>query len=362
MIKAMLKHWRRWIFSQKTLSFWLISSLAAASLFLFITRDDSTNDELAENLPKVEEERIRYGNDPVPFKEIWGYMLRGEEKSFKGTEPVTDIFYFSCDVNSKGRININIKPPKLPKLDGKRRKVHIVISELENYSLMQRVLRSDSSLRDYLIDDILEVAEKFDGVQIDFESVPFGSAADFHKFLSIIKLGLDNGKILSVALPPRRRSVPGDPYDYKKISEIADRVYVMAYDQHWSTSNPGPVASLSWCRDIVRYAAKTIPESKLVMGIPLYGRAWYDRNSSCAIMAKHVPILLNRKTAISQWTFEYGLKISFSDSRDIIFYDDIQALREKFFLYKRYVDSIGFWRLGMEERALWNEISLNKNF
>lgn len=361
MIKAMTKQWKRWIFSKRFFVFGLISTLIISFLFLLSTREDDLKDELAEKLHKSEEEKIRYSNEPVPFNEIWGYMLRGEERAFKGSEPITDIFYFSCDVNSKGRINTSIKPPKLPKLAGKRRKVHIVISELENYSLMQRVLSSDSSLRDYLIDDILEIAEKFDGVQIDFESVPFSSAADFHKFLSIIKLGLDNGKVLSVALPPRRRSVPGDPYDYKKISEIADRVYVMAYDQHWSTSNPGPVASLSWCKDIIRYASKTIPESKLVMGIPLYGRAWYDGNNSCAIMAKHVPILLNRKTATSEWTFEYGLKISFSDSKDVIFYDDIQALREKFFLYKRYVDSIGFWRLGMEERALWEEISLNKD-
>ena len=72
----------------------------------------------------------------------------------------------------------------------------------------------------------------------------------------------DNGKILSVALPPRRRSVPGI-LTIIKISEIADRVYVMAYDQHWH-SNPGPVASLPGARTLSGMLQRQ-SESKLVM-------------------------------------------------------------------------------------------------
>lgn len=339
----------------------VIIAIVAVAVFLLINAI-TDEPECEDDILTIEQNRVYYSNEPLPFKEVWAYMLRGEEKSFKGIEPVTDIFFFSCGLNEKGRINIKLKPPKLSSQGSIKRKIHIVISELDNSSLMKRVLDPGSSLRDYLIDDILEVASKFDGVQIDFESVPSSESEAFYKFLSLIKLGLDADKIFSVAVPPRTRFIPADPYDYKKISEIADKVYVMAYDQHWSTSNPGPVASLSWCRDIVKYASKTIPANKLVMGIPLYGRAWYDKNSSCAIMARHIPALLNRKTARTEWTFDYGLKIFFTDSRDVIFYDNIPALKEKFFLYKKYVDSIGFWRLGMEERQLWDEIIVRRDF
>ncbi|HPJ36003.1 MAG TPA: glycosyl hydrolase family 18 protein [Spirochaetota bacterium] len=298
---------------------------------------------------------------PVAFSEIWGYLMRGEEKLLKGEEPVTDIFYFSCDVNSRGRINMNVSVPVIPLLHGKRRRVHIVISELNNPGLMHTALDPDKGVRDYLIDDILELGKRFDGIQIDFEAVAGRDTVFFHRFLELINMGLEKGKIFSVALPPRIKKIKRDPYDYTVISKIADRVYIMAYDQHWSTGRPGPVASLSWCRNIVRYAVKVIPGEKLVMGIPLYGRAWYNRRESCAISASHIYPLLTKKSVVRRASAEEGVKLTYRDSSDVIvYYDDIKATRAKLLLYRKYVNAVGFWRIGMENRGVWREIGVIK--
>ncbi len=298
---------------------------------------------------------------PVAFREVWGYLMRGEEKFFKGDEPLTDVFYFSCDVNSKGRINIDVAPPKLPLINGRKRRVHMVVSRLDNRELLHYALDPRFGVRDYLIDDILELSAKFDGVQIDFEAVSGRDAANFQRFLELIKMGIDRGKIFSVALPARKSRVASDPYDYRKIAKIADRVYIMAYDQHWSTSEPGPVASLSWCRDIVHYAKEVIPPAKLVMGIPLYGRAWYDRSNSCVISAAHINTMLNKSSVIRDYSPETGYRLSYGKSSDVIvYYDDVRATREKFVLYRNYADSVGFWRIGMENRDVWSEISIRE--
>lgn len=297
----------------------------------------------------------------VSFREVWGYLMMGEEKAFKGDEPLTDLFYFSCGLNSKGRINMNVAPPKLPLVDGRKRRVHLVISELRSRELTHVVLSPDIGIRDYLIDDILELASRFDGIQIDFEAVSGRDGADFIRFLELVKMGLDEGKVFSVALPPRKSRVPGDAYDYRKISRIADRVYIMAYDQHWSTSKPGPVASLSWCRGIVRYAKSVIPSDRLVMGIPLYGRAWYDGNNSCVISANHINAMMYKTKVVREYSPDTGLKLTYGNSSDVtVYYDDIKATREKFFLYRGYVDSVGFWRLGMENRGVWREIAIRE--
>ena len=79
------------------------------------------------------------------------------------------------------------------------------------------------------------------------------------------------------------------------ISKIADRVLVMAYDQHWSTSKPGPVASLTWCREVAAYASKNIPKSKLIMGLPLYGREWGDQGYSRSIRWNQVNELIGKR-------------------------------------------------------------------
>ena len=109
--------------------------------------------------------------------------MRDCEKSFKGDEQVTDVCYFCCGVSKSGRVNVNVNPPSLPDLNGKRRRIHIVIADLKNTKLMRRVLDSSTGARGLLVGDIVELSKKFDGVQIDFEAVASRDASNFVGFL-----------------------------------------------------------------------------------------------------------------------------------------------------------------------------------
>ena len=50
---------------------------------------------LVENIALAEESV----QSAVEFKEVWGYLMRGEEKYFDGNEPITDVCYFACGVS-----------------------------------------------------------------------------------------------------------------------------------------------------------------------------------------------------------------------------------------------------------------------
>lgn len=329
---------------------------------------------------------------PVKFREVWGYLMRGEEKVFKGDEPVTDVCYFSCGINSEGRINVNVTPPSLPEVDGKKRRIHMVIADIDNTRMMRFILDPAKGARELLVNDIIEVSKKFDGVQIDFEAVGENDSANFLEFLRMIKAGIAPGKTFSIALPPKVIKVD-DAYDYRAISVIVDKIFIMAYDQHWSTSKPGPVASLSWCRNIMTYAMSEIPQDKLIMGIPLYGRSWQDMKivkkiypkkkhaktgkkgkpgraititkhvtKSRSVRTNHISNLIAEKNAIKEYSPEAGFKIKYKGkSKEILYCDDVNATMEKFLYYRGFVDSIGFWRLGMESPEMWKEIMIINN-
>ena len=47
-----------------------------------------------------------------------------------------------------------------------------------------------------------------------------------------------------MCVPARNKTLDDDMFDYAELSKIADRIFIMAYDQHWSTSKAGPVAAL----------------------------------------------------------------------------------------------------------------------
>ena len=71
-------------------------------------------------------------------------------------------------------------------------------------------------------------------------------------------------------------------YDYELVGQVADRVRVMAYDQHAGPYGPGPVAGAPWVDKVARFSSKTMPGRKVELGIPLYGRRWAVSSRSTA--------------------------------------------------------------------------------
>ncbi len=91
-------------------------------------------------------------------------------------------------------------------------------------------------------------------------------------------------------------------YNYRDLSKYADYIQIMSYDKHWQNSPPGPVAPLDWVRQVMAYAVTVIPEEKILMGIPYYGRAW--RQDGNAWTSKAFGWAIATQTAA-----EYGIKV-----------------------------------------------------
>ena len=291
------------------------------------------------------------------FKEIWAYLLRGEEKELTGAEPITDLCYFGASLTKDGRITDTVARPAVTLKDGLKPAIHLVIAELSNYALMHFSLDPEYGVRPLLIEDICRITEGFDGVQIDFESVSRDDADYFLDFLKELRSRLPAGKKLSVAVPARTELI-ADAYDYSRIASIVDRMVVMAYDEHWSTSSPGPVASLPWCSRVVDYAKSTVESDKIVMGLPLYGRAWQDKKLAKALRFKNVQDLVAEKESKTNYAPELGAYFEYSENVVVmVFYDDNRSIMEKLQLYRaRDINSVSFWRIGQGPPQLWSNI------
>src|SRR5215210_4028433 len=109
--------------------------------------------------------------------------------------------------------------------------------------------------------------------------MPATAKAGFTAFVQLLasKLHASN-KLLSVTVHPKTSASatwdgPG-AQDYTAIGAVADSVKVMAYDYHWSTSDAGAIAPLSWLDQVAIYAESTIAPQKVIMGLPWYGYDW----------------------------------------------------------------------------------------
>ena len=293
------------------------------------------------------------------FREIWAYLMPGEEKGLAGTEPITDLCVFGASLTKDGRIAARIARPAVTLRGGAQPSIHLVIADLSNQALMHFALDSRYGVTPLLVDDICRVSENFDGVQIDFEAVSPDDAEAFFDFLKVLKSRLPAGKTLSVAVPARTKRT-SDAYDYSRIAPIVDRMIVMAYDEHWSTSAPGPVASLPWCAKIADFAKSTVGIGKLIMGLPLYGRAWQDKSLARALRFENVQSLVLEKNSATDYTPELGAWFEYSETVVVsVFYDDVRSIMDKLLLYRdRYITAVSFWRIGQGPPQLWDSIAV----
>lgn len=293
--------------------------------------------------------------EKISFREIWGYVLEGEEASYTGAEPITDIGYFCATIGPKGNLKLSRFTKEL-KNEFRSPRVHVVVAVISSPALLHFCLGPGFGVRERLMDQIQAASNRFDGVQIDFESVLAEDAGSYLDFLKMLKERLGE-KRLSVAVPPRRGHAD-DAYDYAAIAGIADRVIVMAYDQHWRTSAPGPVASLEWCNEVSSYALEKIPPEKLVMGLPLYGRSWQDREHSRALRYPQVREMLEKKRSARRLD-DGAPGFRFEDRVSVrVYYDDVDSLHEKLSLYRvKGIGAVSFWRMGQESRELWDTLA-----
>jgi len=297
----------------------------------------------------------------LKFHEIWGYLKEGDEGKLRNSGPFSDICYFSAWIDYKGQLTKIKKPDIITNTDGFKPRIHLEITELKDTALLHFCLDPDYGIRDRLIESIVNEASDFDGVQIDFEAVAQDDSEYFLEFLKLLKDQLGDGKILSVALPAVTHKLNNDPYDYKTISSVADRIMIMAYDQYWSTSEPGPVASLPWCRKVLSYALSAVPGGKLIMGIPLYGRSWQDKSYNLSLRANYIGELFSNTNIIitRNYSQDEGPSINYYEKVKVtVYYEDMDSTMEKLMLYNKYIDSVAFWRIGFEDKNIWKLLQL----
>jgi len=336
-------------------------AIIVLSVFLLTQCKSAPKETETEPADQEIETFVHHTGQPLPvttFKEVWGYVLAGRESDLTKNIPLTDIGYFGMEVDIYGSLT---KVPNRQNLSGFGGRVHLV-AVCNGNALSYFTLMPGSQQRKDLIADLISAAKNYDGLNIDFENIPAKAGEAYISFLRELRTGLPKEKIFSVALSARTKTLTNDVYDYEKIKPIVDKIFVMAYDEHWSGSSPGSVASLKWCRNVAEYSMRVIGNEKLVMGIPFYGRAWVDQNHHRALIYKTTEKLIDtnnvkeikRENGIP--TFDYTPNVAVK-----VYYEDEYSISARMEMYKSMkINAVGFWRIGQEPPKVWEFIQIEK--
>jgi spore germination protein YaaH len=237
-----------------------------------------------------------------------------------------------------------------------------------------------------------------DGVNVDFEPVPSSLRSQFTAFVRQLKAGLvaqGAGSYLTVATMAGAATW-STGYDVAALTAngAADQLMVMAYDFHYGGSaRAGGVAPHSSPYIFAAAQAladhlKLVPASKLIWGVPYYGRAWTTESSvvnartckttsicptatSGALGRTWAPRYIDALEVITTqqrqwdgvgrvpwyryWSSTYGTWVQG-------YYDDVQSLTAKYdMINQNGLGGVGIWHLLMDagRSELWSAIDTN---
>jgi spore germination protein YaaH len=274
--------------------------------------------------------------------------------------------YFDCD-----RATAAIEGADNPDIDtfAQDRKVKLMPRlNCQSTPVVHQIL-TDPATRSAWLDGTLKLVRDhgYDGVNLDFEAVAASDRDALTSFVSDLADRLHaEGKLLSQAVSPKVKDDPNHSrsgaFDYIKLAQHVDYVFVMAWGQHWSTSAPGPLDDVRWVRQIADYVTSLPDHDKYVLGTMLYGMDWPgDGGADQPADARHYPevqALVARTGAtptydpnVDAWTLTYDE----NGTTRTVWYPDATTTVNRIGIARDHGLGIGFWRLGQEDDRVWSD-------
>lgn len=304
------------------------------------------------------------------------------ENAYLDYEALSHISYFSLVAKTNGSLDKRYWPKESLISNAKAHDVKFLITITNfNSSEIDLILNNESN-RNNLVKSITEEVNKYklDGATIDFETPNPSAAANFNIFLESLKkeLSFTNEKAeVYVATWPVDWAP--DNYDYKKMAQIADGFFIMAYNYHYAGSpKAGPVTTfdgtsrwgqytLKWTIDDYLKQKTNNESDKLIMGLPYYGLDWQVDSANVPANTLGTAKAFNYAGA-KDMAIKYGRKwdpdsknpyVIYSDSGQTrqLWYDDAESLSYKYQLaLDNRLGGVGIWALGFDAGTndLWN--------
>lgn len=213
------------------------------------------------------------------------YWVNGLESNYNW-DLISDLCYFSYEVDAATGNAISTHSwATADVIDTalvKGKKVHLCVTLFNQHATFFGNATAQTTLINNLV-NLLQTRGAH-GINIDFEGVPSGQSANLTAFMSNL------GNALHAANPNYQLSIClyavdwSNVFDETALINSTDFFTIMGYDYYYANSSQaGPSDPLygftsgydySLSRSVSYYLNAGIPDSKLILGLPYYGREW----------------------------------------------------------------------------------------
>jgi peptidoglycan-N-acetylglucosamine deacetylase len=214
----------------------------------------------------------------------------------------------------------------------------------------------------------------YHGLSLDFESLPDDTTPAYLTFIHELYTDMRPRNLhlwvnTAVATPDN---------DLKQIAANSDGIILMNYDQHQTTSDPGPIADQEWFTGNLTRVLKIVPKEKLICAVGNYGYDWtlsipVPAKRSSAHMTPKPEVLKTEDLHVSDaWQRASDAEVDLdlednslnphyeyidedTNQRHVVwFLDGVTMLNELRAARQLGLSTFALWRLGMEDNSMWN--------
>lgn len=232
------------------------------------------------------------------------------------------------------------------------------------------------------VDQLVSAAREHDywGWQFDLENIHVSDRDALTTFYREAANALHaDGRIISIAVVPTNGGPGGtafgeymqdnwrNSFDVKALADAGDFVSWMTYAQHGGPTAPGPIAGVTWIREMMSYVlAEGVPAEQISMGIPTYSGWWqptYSESRGARVAGHEIPFskaseLLDAYGTETTWLPSEGTSYAFWQNEGVfewLFLEDARAMAHKLQVFRGYpaLRGISIWVLGAEDPAVW---------
>ena len=218
------------------------------------------------------------------------------------------------------------------------------------------------------IDKFLFANPKYRGICLDFEEVPDEAEATYVEWADALHRDLAaKGLKLYVNV-----SSGADPILLRGMAKATDGVILMNYDQHESSSEPGPVAAEDWFEANLSRALKYVPKTKMLCAVGNYGYDWQQSLGDNGKLVSTKVEGVDDVTVQQAWGLaadagaqvhlegdELNAHFAYDDvdakvRHQVWFLDGVTALNELRAARQMGLRTFALWRLGSEDPSTWS--------
>ncbi len=232
-------------------------------------------------------------------------------------------------------------------------------------SVNTKEVLSSTTKRTNLIQNLMGqvLANGIDGINVDFEQVPREAGEDYIQFLRELSVACRlNQIVLSVD-----NYVPTEYTAYYNREEqgiIADYIIIMGYDEHYSGSEIGSIASINYVEGGIKDTLNEVPKEKVINAIPFYAGIWATESGTTTldkVSMSYAEKFMSEKGGTADWdevTCQNFTTFQSENTTYQIWLEDEASIQTKLNVMKNYdIAGVAGWRLGLEKPEIWDLVA-----